>query len=151
MIRRLFRLALKLGAVGSAVAVAAKVLARRRSASSDWATSTEPWPPLEPSEQLPDVATSEPGPEAVAQDAEGEAIADPEVESPSAPAASDGAPAWAEPGEDGVCPATHPVKAKLSSGVFHLPGMANYERTRADRCYPDAEAASADGLRQAKH
>ena len=51
------------------------------------------------------------------------------------------------PGADGACPATHPVKAKLSSGIFHVPGGANYDRTHADRCYVDAEAAEADGLR----
>ncbi len=56
---------------------------------------------------------------------------------------------WTEP-EDGECPASRPVKAKLSSGVFHLPGMMHYDRTNADRCYPDAAAAEADGLRQAK-
>jgi hypothetical protein len=51
---------------------------------------------------------------------------------------------------DGACPATHPVKAKLSSGIFHVPGGQNYERTHADRCYVDAEAAKADGLRQSQ-
>ena len=40
---------------------------------------------------------------------------------------------------DGACPATHPVKAKLTSKIFHLPGMASYERTNADRCYIDAD------------
>ena len=31
-----------------------------------------------------------------------------------------GAP-WVEP-DDGSCPLTHPIKAKLSSGIFHVPG-----------------------------
>jgi hypothetical protein len=57
--------------------------------------------------------------------------------------------AWVEP-IDGTCPSTHPVKAKLSSRIFHLPGGANYPRTRPDRCYLDAAAAEADGLRPAK-
>lgn len=52
---------------------------------------------------------------------------------------------------DGVCPPTHPVKAKLSSKIFHVPGGRNYSRTRADRCYPDEAAASADGLRPPMH
>lgn len=56
---------------------------------------------------------------------------------------------WVEP-EDGTCPASHPVKAKLASGIFHVPGGSSYERTRPDRCYLDADAAIADGLRQAK-
>lgn len=52
--------------------------------------------------------------------------------------------------EGGVCPTSHPVKAKLASRLFHLPGMFAYDRTRADRCYRDAEAAVADGFVQAK-
>ena len=55
------------------------------------------------------------------------------------------APAWVPP-EDGVCPTTHPVKAKLRSGVYRLPGTAAYERTRPDRCYRDEQAAVNDGL-----
>lgn len=51
---------------------------------------------------------------------------------------------------DGTCPASHPVKGKLTSGIYHLPGGLNYERTRADRCYVDAAAAESDGLRPAK-
>jgi hypothetical protein len=56
---------------------------------------------------------------------------------------------WVEP-NDGSCPASHPVKAKLGSGIFHVPGGASYERTKADRCYCDADAAQRDGLRAAK-
>jgi hypothetical protein len=50
---------------------------------------------------------------------------------------------------DGVCPPSHPVKAKLSSKIFHSPGARNYNRTHADRCYPDEASAQADGLRPA--
>jgi hypothetical protein len=60
------------------------------------------------------------------------------------------AKAWLEP-IDGGCPASHPVKAKLTSGIYHLPGGLNYERTSPDRCYHDAGAAEADGLRGAKN
>jgi hypothetical protein len=56
--------------------------------------------------------------------------------------------AWVQP-VDGVCPATHPVKAKMSSGIFHVAGGLNYERTKPDRCYRDPAAAEADGLRRA--
>jgi len=59
------------------------------------------------------------------------------------------APAWVEP-VGNTCPPSHPVKAKLASRLFHLPGMFAYERTRPDRCYRDEEAALADGLRKAK-
>lgn len=56
---------------------------------------------------------------------------------------------WVDPIE-GVCPTTHPVKGKLASRIFHLPGMLNYARATPDRCYRDAPAAEADGLRPAK-
>ncbi len=56
---------------------------------------------------------------------------------------------WLE-ADGGACPASHPVKAKLASGIFHVPGGANYDRTNADRCYISREAAEADGLRPSK-
>jgi hypothetical protein len=51
---------------------------------------------------------------------------------------------------DGVCPQSHPIKAKLSSKIFHTPASRNYGRTKADRCYPDEASAQADGLRPAQ-
>jgi hypothetical protein len=57
---------------------------------------------------------------------------------------------WVEPDANGECPATHPIKAKLGSGIYHVPGGVNYARTKADRCYADAAAAEADGLRPSK-
>lgn len=57
--------------------------------------------------------------------------------------------AWVD-ADAGHCPTSHPVKGKLSSRIYHLPGMLNYDRTRADRCYLDPTAAEADGLRTAK-
>jgi hypothetical protein len=56
---------------------------------------------------------------------------------------------WVEP-TGAVCPRTHPVKAKMASGLFHLPGMLNYARTRPDRCYASEDAAIADGLTRSK-
>jgi hypothetical protein len=56
---------------------------------------------------------------------------------------------WVEP-VDGACPLSHPVKVKLTSGIYHLPGGGNYDRIRAERCYVDADAAIADGLRAPK-
>jgi hypothetical protein len=57
---------------------------------------------------------------------------------------------WVDPDDDGECPATHPVKGKLASGIFHLPGDASYARTRPDRCYRSEEDAIGDGLRRAQ-
>lgn len=54
------------------------------------------------------------------------------------------------PSVEGACPPGFPVKAKLSSGVFHELGQMAYDRTRPDRCYPNARAAEDDGLRSAR-
>jgi hypothetical protein len=42
------------------------------------------------------------------------------------------------------------IKVKLSSGIYHLPGMFAYERTQADRWYASADDAVTDGFRVAK-
>ena len=56
---------------------------------------------------------------------------------------------WVEPtGTD--CPTSHPVKAKLASMIYHLPGMAAYNRTRPDRCYRDGPSAESDGFIRSK-
>jgi hypothetical protein len=70
------------------------------------------------------------------------------VAAPSTPPAA-GSP-WVEPNGDG-CPVSHPVKANMASGIFHVPGGGSYERTNPDRCYVDAASAEADGLRAAKN
>ena len=70
----------------------------------------------------------------------------PPVPRPAAPKAEP----IAEPNDDGSCPLSHPVKGKLSSGIYHVPGGANYERTVADRCYANEDAAERDGLRRSK-
>jgi hypothetical protein len=57
--------------------------------------------------------------------------------------------AWVEP-DGGGCPDTHPIKVKERSGIYHEPGMLNYDRTVPDRCYCDGAAAEADGFRDAK-
>lgn len=56
---------------------------------------------------------------------------------------------WVAP-EGEACPASHPVKVKEASGIFHVPGGLAYDRTAPDRCYPDVASAEADGFRQAK-
>nr|MBA3654095.1 nuclease [Actinomycetota bacterium] len=62
-----------------------------------------------------------------------------------------GAPAkgWVEP-QGAVCPLSYPIKAKLASRIYHLPGMFNYTRTRPDRCYATETAAKRDGFTPAK-
>jgi hypothetical protein len=69
-----------------------------------------------------------------------------------APAPTAPAPPAAQPWVEAVDGprAGYPVKGKTKSGIYHLPGMLNYERTSPDRWYRDAAAAEADGLRPAK-
>jgi micrococcal nuclease len=57
--------------------------------------------------------------------------------------------AWVE-ASGSLCPESHPIKGKMSSHIFHLPGMLAYERTRPDRCYATEEEAEADGFIKAK-
>src|SRR3954468_16325949 len=81
-----------------------------------------------------------------------EVVADAPTTDPGSPSTPDASPAratWEEP-VDGACPDGYPVKAKLKSGLFHLPGMFAYDRTNPDRCYATAADAEADGLRPAK-
>ena len=78
------------------------------------------------------------------------AAADRDGADPGAGSGRPTAEGWVEPDGDGACPTSHPVKAKLSSKIFHVPGGASYERTKADRCYGSTKAAESDGLRQSK-
>jgi len=136
VIRRLLRLGLVLGLVWGIAMVLRELFGSQGSDTTSSASRpAEPWPRL----------TSDP---AVAAAPVARALPDPAAP----PRPEEAAPrvgSWVEPVE-GACPASHPVKAKLASKIFHLPGMANYDRTTPDRCYVDAAAAEADGLRAAK-
>lgn len=66
-----------------------------------------------------------------------------------APGPGPAATSWSDP-VDGGCPDGFPVKAKTTSGIYHVPGGRFYDRTVPDRCYPDPAAAEADGYRAAK-
>jgi hypothetical protein len=108
------------------------------------APSAEPAPPAEPAPEPAPVAPAaarRAAPKAGAKKATTTRASTTKKKPPPAP--------WVE-ATDGVCPTSHPVKGKLSSRIFHLPGMLNYDRTRADRCYRDVTAAEEDGLRPAK-
>jgi hypothetical protein len=115
---------------------------RQRESGVEWQPQPFPFPP-----------TAQPGPPPAATDisrmAESPGESLPAGESADESAIREDMPSWVEPA-DGQCPVSHPVKAKLGSGIFHVPGAQMYERTRADRCYPDAASAEADGLRASK-
>jgi hypothetical protein len=135
VLRRLFRIAFWLGLLGAIAVAVAKVLSHESNDPPSVSRPSGPWPRLDadPTTTAPPIAR---------------AVPDPSTQPPAEPAPAT-SPPWVEP-VDGACPSTHPVKAKLSSKIFHVPGMANYERTTPDRCYVDAAAAEADGLRAAK-
>ena len=132
--RRFLKRLFKLGLVAGVTYALWRWLESQRSESDlTWEAQPAPYPPA----PRPRESQSNPSP----------------VSPASAPAAA-GAPttttldaAWVEP-TGGTCPPSHPVKAKMSSKIFHVAGGLNYERTRPDRCYRDEAATEADGLRK---
>jgi hypothetical protein len=168
MVRRSFRRGLRLGLlVGIAVAVVKVMQAwRANEEPPPHVAPPSPWPavdrttakPTEP-EPVMEAATFVEAPAVV------EATPQPRRERPLKAAPSPApakkratkkaaAPAveariWVEP-SGAVCPPSHPIKAKLSSKLFHLPGMLAYDRCKPDRCYATEPDAVADGLQKAK-
>ena len=139
MIRRLFRLAIRAG-VAAGVVAAVRALPSDKDPLPAPATPSEPWPPLPP----------EPATTAASPTAPTEPTAMPEPDGVPVADAPAGGRSYVEPTADGGCPDGYPIKAKLSSKIFHSPGQLNYDRTTPDRCYVDAAAAEADGMRAAK-
>jgi len=150
-------------------AVVAAIRALRRDADplpAPAASPSEPWPPLRAEDStaaadtsadpgyVPDAAPA-PNPPTDAEPGD-DVVLEPEVggvpvaDAGSAPTPATGGDAWREPTADGGCPDGFPIKAKMGSKIFHAPGQLNYDRTAPDRCYADAAAAEADGLRAAK-
>lgn len=117
-------------------------------AADRWVDAKEGWAEAEPAAVTPKPAAKKAA--GAAKKAVKKAVAKKAAAS-AKKAAKKAAPVapWIDPA-GGICPTTHPVKAKLASRIFHLPGMLNYERAAPDRCYRTAEAAEADGLRPAK-
>jgi len=134
MARRAPRTLLLVAMLAAVVAVGTRLLRRRSAVLPPAGDDAPAWPPLA------DVAVA-PGPEhsPVRRPGEGQ----------TPPAGPDDSATWVLP-EGGACPSGHPVKAKVLSGIYHLLGSAHYARTQPDRCYPDAAAAEADGLRPPK-
>jgi hypothetical protein len=169
VIRRLLRVVIRLGLVGGAGFAAFKLVQARRAAPTGMPSGdTSIMPkrsetPLVAPKMLKDVSLKK-SEDDEATEGNGQVLvgvyapattpgaapadtpaAAPEAEAP--PTASTGG--WVDP-DGATCPPAHPVKAKLASGIYHLPGMTAYERTTPDRCYRDEEAAQADGLRKVK-
>jgi hypothetical protein len=117
---------------GTAYAVWRWFESQRSESGMNWEAQPAPFPPQPRTENPSPPATPVTATEPVAA---------------QATPATGGGDAWVEP-TGGACPASHPVKAKMSSKIFHVEGGLNYERTHPDRCYRDAAAAEADGLRK---
>jgi hypothetical protein len=114
--------------------VAAMVLWLRNRSRPIQVSDPPEWPPLPPQDVAADVGEAPPDRATAAEGEVGEG----------------GGGAWRPPNPDGSCPDGFPVKANDKSGIFHVPGGRFYERTKPERCYPDAVSAVADGYRQAK-
>ena len=153
---------LTLGLLAGLAFALVKMFGRGQEHSADSGSVTdEPWPRLKADPAVPVAPTialvpDPAAPSATAPVVEEAVVAPLAPAAPAAPAAPGAAAKkkplvakWVEPKGD-VCPTSHPVKAKLSSKIFHLPGMLNYDRTKPDRCYRDGGSAEADGLRPAK-
>ena len=146
---------LRLILLAVAAAVVAALLDRRRRREApppqwpDWSARRPP------TTAVPDHDTTRAEP----------AAPDTDVSTPTHSADTDTTPSHSEPaggtGEevtaeggirpiDGRCPDSHPVRAKESSRIYHLPGMLNYDRMRPDVCFATTEAAEAAGYRRSK-
>lgn len=142
MLNRMLRFAILL-AVVAAIVEAIRRLAQPDAA--DTSPAPTPWTPLEPtpgqdngSSPAPTEPTPAPAP------VETSDIGNDDETGADEPTT------WVDPDTDGACPASHPLKAKDSSKIVHQPGGLSYDRTHADRCYVDLDAAEADGYRAAK-
>jgi hypothetical protein len=141
LLKRMFKLGLLAGA---AYAVWRWLEAQRSESDLRWEAQPAPYPPRPRIEESPPATP-------VTATATTSTAASPATDAaratPTAPG-TDVGDAWVEPVGD-ACPVSHPVKAKMSSRIYHVAGGLNYERTHPDRCYRDPTAAEADGLRRA--
>lgn len=166
----MLRLGVKTGLlVAVLLAVMKLVQSRRNNPEDDWAPAgPESWPPAQDpvAVEPPAPVVTRPTPpvkkatavQKVAPAKKRAAVAKKAATTKRAPGVKKAAPAappttgritWVEP-TGRICPPSHPVKAKLSSRIFHLPGMAAYNRTIPDRCYEDEASAVDDGFIRSK-
>jgi hypothetical protein len=134
VIRKLFRRGLRIGAVVGAILFLVQIFLRRPAQQQGTAAAPDRQPERAPSPKREESAS-------------GQAPTPNGAEKPKTLATE--APPWVDP-EEGACPVSHPVKVKLASGIFHVPGGLAYDRTTPDRCYRDTAAAETDGFRPSK-
>jgi hypothetical protein len=156
VIRRSFRRGIAFGLLVGTAAPAVKTVLDRRSPrpATPSGPATQRWDPIPDTTPVTIPEAPAPSPakpsKPPAKRTEKTPAAKEPAKEPTKRTESKPAPPWVEPTADGTCPDTHPVKAKMASGIYHVPGGLNYPRTRPDRCYIDAAAAEADGLRPSK-
>ena len=122
---RVFRRILKLAVIAAAIGALASWLRSRSSEETENSDEEDlPWPPI--------VTVDSDNPSQVTEPNDG---------SPIEPRG------WVACDESGNCPDSYQIKAKDSSGLYHVPGGNAYDRTIPDRCYTSAEEAEADGYR----
>ena len=159
-VRKMLRVGVKTGLIMAVLfAVLKLVQSRRSSPEDDWAPAgPENWPPVqdpvtvEPpapivTRPVAPVKKAAPAKKAPAARKAPAAKKKPAIKAAAAP--TTGRITWVE-ATGRICPPSHPVKAKLSSRIFHLPGMAAYNRTAPDRCYLDEASAVEDGFTRSK-
>ena len=180
MVRRSFRIGLRLGILAGVVWAVTKMLQSRQAEApvfepTPWTPAPEPSAPTPPPVAVPPsqppahppVVEPRPSPApAPAPRTPPPASRPPVRKAPAAKAPPKKAPAptkavkkaakkvppkpaWVEP-VGNVCPPSHPIKVKLASRIFHVPGLLAYDRTNPDRCYTDERSAASDGFTRAK-
>ena len=128
----------------------------RPAASAATKLAPEPLTPAEPSVSTPPAApASSSAPGTITQQPAGrvrplKATKAPAKATKKASEPEPGNRTWIKPISDDLCPQSHPVKAKMASRIFHIPGGQNYARCRPDRCYESEQAAEADGFSRSK-
>jgi len=162
----MLRVGVKTGLIMAVLIAVLKVVqARRSSSEDDWAPAGPgSWPPVQETvavEPPAPIVTHPVPPVTKAASAQKASAAKKAPAARKATAAKRPAPmkataaptsgriTWVE-ATGRICPPSHPVKAKLSSRIFHLPGMAAYNRTAPDRCYVDEPSAVEDGFTKSK-
>ena len=144
MIRRSFRIGLWLGLL-TGIGVAIAKIFRPKPEPLSVPTAPHEWPPIQTPTKA--VATPQPPPTDTPEPQRVEQVAPKPADKKPAPKRT--LEPWVDP-DGNICPDTHPVKGKLSSKIFQVPGNFAYDRTNPDRCYESADAATADGMRPAK-
>ena len=123
MMRKSFRVGLKIGLLVAVAVIISRIIQSRQRPdvvpAASPAGSTERWPPVRPTEPDTDAAAEPARPEPAMKAAP-----------PAEPESEVAKVAWVEP-DGAVCPTSHPIKAKMSSKIFHLPGMAFYGASKA--------------------